>query len=200
MNEQTAGKELLDATQQAVVGAAGNVETILKDTAQELGGTEALFYQTAEFWVSMAFVLVMVALFVPLKKALLAFLGGYAAKEAGRIDEAEHLKTEARKLLAAYEQKVENINTETTGILTKAKKEANFLKKKSLSELDRKLQAQEKNVQERVSGELSRAESELTALVTERTIGLLRDTLAVKLNDETRARLIDESIKRIEIL
>ena len=37
MNEQAANsgsRELLDATQQAVVGAAGNVETIIQDTAE----------------------------------------------------------------------------------------------------------------------------------------------------------------------
>ena len=107
MNEQAANsgsRELLDATQQAVVGAAGNVETIIQDTAEELHGNGEAFYLTAEFWVGMTFVLVVAVLFVPLKKALLAYLGKYAEKEAGRISEAENLKTEARKLLAAYVQ------------------------------------------------------------------------------------------------
>ena len=182
MNEQAANsgsRELLDATQQAVVGAAGNVETIIQDTAEELHGNGEAFYLTAEFWVGMTFVLVVAVLFVPLKKALLAYLGKYAEKEAGRISEAENLKTEARKLLAAYEQKLENLEDEKAGILEKAKKEAGVLKKR---------------------GEQSRAESELTSLVTERTIELLKDTLAAKFDDGARAKLIDESIKRIESL
>ena len=193
MNEQAANsgsRELLDATQQAVVGAAGNVETIIQDTAEELHGNGEAFYLTAEFWVGMTFVLVVAVLFVPLKKALLAYLGKYAEKEAGRISEAENLKTEARKLLAAYEQKLENLEDEKAGILEKAKKEAGVLK----------MQAQEKSVNERIRGEQSRAESELTSLVTERTIELLKDTLAAKFDDGARAKLIDESIKRIESL
>lgn len=203
MNEQAANsgsRELLDATQQAVVGAAGNVETIIQDTAEELHGNGEAFYLTAEFWVGMTFVLVVAVLFVPLKKALLAYLGKYAEKEAGRINEAENLKTEARKLLAAYEQKLENLEDEKAGILEKAKKEAGVLKKRALAELDRKMQAQEKSVNERIRGEQSRAESELTSLVTERTIELLKDTLAAKFDDGARAKLIDESIKRIESL
>ena len=161
MNEQAANsgsRELLDATQQAVVGAAGNVETIIQDTAEELHGNGEAFYLT------------------------------------------ENLKTEARKLLAAYEQKLENLEDEKAGILEKAKKEAGVLKKRALAELDRKMQAQEKSVNERIRGEQSRAESELTSLVTERTIELLKDTLAAKFDDGARAKLIDESIKRIESL
>lgn len=71
MNEQAANsgsRELLDATQQAVVGAAGNVETIIQDTAEELHGNGEAFYLTAEFWVGMTFVLVVAVLFVPLKR------------------------------------------------------------------------------------------------------------------------------------
>lgn len=40
----------------------------------------------------------------------------------------------------------------------------------------------------------------MTSLVTERTIELLKDTLAAKFDDGARAKLIDESIKRIESL
>ncbi len=203
MNEQAANsgsRELLDATQQAVVGAAGNVETIIQDTAAELHGNGEAFYLTAEFWVGMTFVLVVAVLFVPLKKMLLTYLGKYAEKEARRINEAENLKTEARKLLAAYEKKLENLDGERAAIIEKAKKEADVLKKKALAELDRKIQALEKSVNERIRGEQSRTENELTSLVTERTIGLLKDTLAAKLDDDARTKLIDESIKRIESL
>ena len=203
MNEQAANsgsRELLDATQQAVVGAAGNVETIIQDTAAELHGNGEAFYLTAEFWVGMTFVLVVAVLFVPLKKMLLTYLGKYAEKEARRINEAENLKTEARKLLAAYEKKLENLDGDRAAIIEKAKKEADVLKKKALAELDRKIQALEKSVNERIRGEQSRTENELTSLVTERTIGLLKDTLAAKLDDDARTKLIDESIKRIESL
>ena len=203
MNEQAANsgsRELLDATQQAVVGAAGNVETIIQDTAAELHGNGEAFYLTAEFWVGMTFVLVVAVLFVPLKKMLLTYLGKYAEKEARRINEAENLKTGARKLLAAYEKKLENLDGERAAIIEKAKKEADVLKKKALAELDRKIQALEKSVNERIRGEQSRTENELTSLVTERTIGLLKDTLAAKLDDRARTKLPAKPIKRIESL
>ncbi len=200
MSEQVVNvgsRELLDATQQAVVGAASNVETMLQDTAEELRGSGEVFYLTAEFWVGMTFVLVVAALFVPLKKALLAYLGQYAAKEAGRISEAENLKTEARKLLAAYEQKLENFGQEKVGILEKAKKEASEAKKRALAALNQKMSAEEKSVNERIGRESRRAESELTSLVTERTIQLLKDTLADKLDERAHDKLIDESIAKI---
>ena len=43
MNERVVSREILDATQQVVVGAAGNVETIIKDTANELHNGEEAF-------------------------------------------------------------------------------------------------------------------------------------------------------------
>lgn len=196
----TNGIELLDATQEAVVDAAGNVETILKDTAEELHGGGEAFYLSAEFWVAMAFVLVVAGLFVPLKKALLAYLKKYADKEAGRIYEAENLKTEARELLASYEQKLEKMDEETAAVLSRAKKEVSLLKKNAAAELERQARQQEKNVQERINGELAQAESALTAVVTGRTMELLKKTLGEKLDDQTRSKLIDESIGRISLL
>ena len=202
MNEQAANsgsRELLDATQQAVVGAAGNVETIIQDTAEELHGNGEAFYLTAEFWVGMTFMLVVAVLFVPLKKALLAYLGKYAEKEAGRIC-ACNAEPIADFLDVVQLGEGENQLPSICAEIEKAKKEAGVLKKRALAELDRKMQAQEKSVNERIRGEQSRAESELTSLVTERTIELLKDTLAAKFDDGARAKLIDESIKRIESL
>ena len=78
MDEQsvnTAGKELLDATQEAVIGAADNVETILKAPLRNWGRTRSL-YLSPEFWVGMAFVMVAVGLFIPLKKGFVRHFWG----------------------------------------------------------------------------------------------------------------------------
>ena len=181
MDEQsvnTAGKELLDATQEAVIGAADNVETILKSTTQELGGEHEVFYLSPEFWVGMAFVMVAVGLFIPLKKALFGFLGQHIAKETGRITDAENLKTEARKLLAAYEEKLEGIDDETAAVVKKSKREISALKKNLTAELEQRLDAQEKTAKQRIEGERVRAH----------------------LDEPTRRKLIDQSIDLIDSL
>lgn len=203
MDEQsvnTAGKELLDATQEAVIDAADNVETILKSTTQELSGEHEVFYLSPEFWVGMAFVMVVVGLFVPLKKALFGFLGQHIAKETGRITDAENLKTEARKLLAAYEEKLEGIDDETAAVVKKSKREISALKKNLTAELEQRLDAQEKTAKQRIEGERVRAENELAEIVSRRSVGLLEKALTAHLDEPTRRKLIDQSIDLIDSL
>ena len=63
-------REIIDATQNAVLDAADSVVNALETTAQELGGHAEPFYQSAEFWVAMSFVLAVVALARPVWKML----------------------------------------------------------------------------------------------------------------------------------
>lgn len=70
----TPGKEIIDATQNAVIEAAENVANIIDNTAAELDGHHEVFYQSAEFWVAMAFVLVVAALARPIGRTVVALL------------------------------------------------------------------------------------------------------------------------------
>lgn len=197
MNERAVSRELLEATQQAVVGAAGNVENMLQNTAGELAGGEEAFYLSAEFWVAAAFVLLVVALFLPLKKRLSAYLDGHIAREKGRLDEAERIKKEACKLMAVYEEKLDNLEAETKAVVDNARKEAAYGKKKMTAELEQKISLREKNIALRMQGDISRAESRLTGEMAEYAVLLLEKALQKKLDDKSRSRLIDESIERI---
>lgn len=202
MNEQaagTAGRDLLDATQQAVVGAAGNVESILKDTAEELHGGEEVFYLSAEFWVAMAFLLVVIGLFRPLKKTFLAYLDKHIESEQNRLDEAEKLKDDACALVAVYEEKLDRLAAETAAVVDKAKKAAGYRKKKAMDALEQKISLQEKNVAQRMQSDVLHAENELTTEVARQTISLLEQTLKRKLDDNLRAALIDESINKLAV-
>lgn len=70
----TPGKEIIDATQNAVIEAAENVANIIDNTAAELDRHHEVFYQSAEFWVAMAFVLVVAALARPIGRTVVALL------------------------------------------------------------------------------------------------------------------------------
>ena len=195
----TGGQKILDATQQAVVGVVDEMETVIQETTDEYEGHEP-FYMSGEFWVAMAFVLVVVCLFVPLKKALSAFLDKYIQKEISRIANAEILKDEARRILADYEQKLENMAAETKEISEKAEKRAEMIEKKELKDLDDRLISQEKSVRDRVSAELVYAEKELSSVVIEKSFSMLEKKLKQKADDVFYQKLIDESIRKIAVL
>lgn len=100
----TPGKEIIDATQNAVIEAAENVANIIDNTAAELDGHHEVFYQSAEFWVAMAFVLVVAALARPIGRTVIALLKKRIARIIARIREASALQEDAQKLLADYEK------------------------------------------------------------------------------------------------
>ena len=136
----TPGKEIIDATQNAVIEAAENVANIIDNTAAELDGHHEVFYQSAEFWVAMAFVLVVAALARPIGRTVVALLKKRIARIIARIREASALQEDAQKLLADYEKKFLNAESEAAAILKKAEKEVDYFK------TERFMRQQEKRV------------------------------------------------------
>ena len=105
MEENIPNHEIIDATQNAVLNAAETVADVIETTAQEIGGHEEVFYQSAEFWVAMSFVLVVVGLARPIGKVLHSLLQKRGENIAERISSAATMKEDAQKLLAQYEKK-----------------------------------------------------------------------------------------------
>ena len=68
------GKEIIDAAQNAVMQAADDVSGIIENTAEQLHGHEEIFYQSAEFWVGVAFVLVVLLLAGPVGRLVRSML------------------------------------------------------------------------------------------------------------------------------
>ena len=53
----TTGNDIIDATQNAVISAAENVSEIIEKTSENIHG-HGPFYHNPEFWVGLAFILV----------------------------------------------------------------------------------------------------------------------------------------------
>lgn len=197
------GKELLDATQEAVIGAADNVGKALHEATVEIEDAahqEEFFYQSPEFWVGVSCLLAIAVLVAPVKKMMLQFFEKRRQGIIKRIDEAEALKNEARELLAAYEEKLENIADETGKIVKKAQREASHLKKTGLEGLERSIAAREKYVEEKIANSRNQVTSQIVAHTAEKTITALRQALAEKLSAPAQRRLIDESIDWLQKL
>lgn len=201
MSETSAGKELIEATQEAVIDAVNDVGNIIMTTTEEIsGGHHEIFYKSAEFWVGMAFVVVVIGLFSPLKKALNALIKGKIDSVIKRIDDAASLRDEARKLLADYEQKVEDLDYKSNYIITEAEDKAKDFIKNELKKFEKELVAQEKDTESMIEIRKEQIISEATGLVVERTMEILQQVLNNKLDDKTKSELADASIKSLEQL
>ena len=201
MSDTNAGKELIEATQEAVIDAVNDVGNIIMTTTEEIsGGHHEIFYKSAEFWVGMAFVVVVIGLFSPIKKALNSLIKGKIDSVIKRIDDAASLRDEARKLLADYEQKVEDMDFKTNSIIKEAENKAKEFTKNELQKFEKELAPQEKDTESLIELRKEQIISETTRLVAGRTMDILKRALSNKLNDKIKSELVDESIKSLEQL
>ena len=148
----------------------------------------------------MAFVVVVIGLFSPLKKALSSLIKGKIDSVVKRIDDAASLRDEARKLLADYEQKVEDLNFKTNSIVKDAEDKAKEFTESELKKFEKELSAQEKSAESLIELRKEQIISEATGLVVERTMEILYQVLSNKLDDKIKSELADASIKTLEQL
>ena len=73
------------------------------------------FYYSEEFWVSVAFVLVVVGLFIPVSKKVVSLLQNRINRIKKELQDAENLKLEAQELYAKYERSLMHIDDENYG-------------------------------------------------------------------------------------
>ncbi len=196
IEETATGKQIIDATQNAVINAADNVSNMIEETAKQLSSHES-FYQSPEFWVGVSFVLVVVLLFRPVSRLLDTMLRKRIDTIVQRIEDAATLKEDAQKLLVEYEKKFINAGDEAQDILNKAADEIALLKKETLEKLEAEMKIKENEAASRIEAARAKADAEITALASSLSIKTLRLALAEKLNTADQARLIDASIDKI---
>jgi F-type H+-transporting ATPase subunit b len=199
MNETIPNKEIIDATQNAVLNAVSNVAAAVDNTVQELSShSQEPFYLEAEFWVGAAFVLVVLLLMRPVGKALLGMLHGRADAIRNRIDEAVTLKEEAQKLLADYERKFRGVEKEVSTILTKSEREIESVKKENLANLEHEMAQKEQEAKARLKVAEDAALREIAAKTSDLTMQAVRQVLDDSLDERALSQLIDKSIANLE--
>ena len=191
------GKEIIDAAQNAVMQAADDVSGIIENTAEQLHGHEEIFYQSAEFWVGVAFVLVVLLLAGPVGRLVRSMLNKRIDNITKRIHDAAELRDEAQKLLADYEKKFLNADKEAQAILNKSQKEIEYLKKENLAKLEEEMKIKEKEAEDRITASKEKAARENSDLTSELTIKTVKAAIVKNLDAKTQNKLIDDSISLI---
>lgn len=198
MDKTSAGKELIEATQNAVIEAAQNVSNMIGQTTGEIEEHAEAFYMGAEFWVAAAFVLVVAALAKPIGKTIALMLKKRISNIINRIDEASQLQVDAQKLLAEYQRKFLNAQAEADEILKKSQKEVEYFKTESLSKLEQEMKVKTSEADERLKSAKEKASQEITSLTCELTIEVVKQTIYKKLGKSEKSKLIDNSITLLD--
>lgn len=192
------GKEIIDATQSAVINAAANVGEIIENTKHVASGHEGPFYLAPEFWVGMAFLVVIFLLFKPIISVAGDLIQKRIEKIRTRIDESSALLNDAQRLLADYERKYHNAKKEAKIILDKSQKNIAYIKSESLRKLEQDMQSKEKDAHDRINSSKENLDQELTDLTTLYTMQTVRQAIMDNLSTKTQDKLIDNSIAALK--
>lgn len=196
LEQATTGKELIEATQNAVIETADSIAGLIETTAHDIHGQEA-FYEHPTFWVAVSFVLVILVLGRPVGKLVKKMLEKRIENIISRISEAANLKDDAQKLLVEYERKFVNAEIEAGKILQRSQKEIELLKKENLDKLKNDMAIKEKEVENRLTAARNEAMSEIAGLTSELTVKAVRKVISDKLSEKTQNELIEQSIAKI---
>lgn len=156
------------------------------------------FYQSGEFWVAVAFVLVMTVLMKPLLKAGKNLITKRIIRIKRELQEAENLKLEAQKLYAEYERKFLNTDKEVADIIKEQENVIEETKERKVRELNLYLQRKSNEVDNRIEQEFEQVGQEINNLISNRTEEILISVISSKLTKSDYNHLIEKSINQIK--
>jgi F-type H+-transporting ATPase subunit b len=148
----------------------------------------------AEFWVLVAAVIFVAAVFKPATRAITGGLDARAARIRGELDEARRLREEAERLVAEYRAKEQAAAAEAAAIVEHAKAEAERIAAQSARDLEHALERRQRMAEERIAQAEAKALDEVRAVAIDVAIAAAREVIAAEVDEHRGAALIDEAI------
>lgn len=153
------------------------------------------FYTEAEFWVGVAFVVVVALAFRKVYGAITAGLDARATQIKGKLDEARKLREDAQALLAEYQRKQRDALQEAEGIIAHAKHEATRMQAEAEASLEASIARRETQAMERIAQAEAQAMAEVRDLAVDMAIAAAGKLIAEKIPADAQDLLIEDSIK-----
>ncbi len=147
-----------------------------------------------EFWVLVAAVIFVAAVWKPARKALLGSLDERAARIRAELDEAQKLREEAEQLLAQYQQREREAAAEAEAIVAHAREEAERIAAQSSRDLDEAVARRQRLAEERIAQAEAKALDEIRAVAVDVAIGAAREVIVAQIDEERGAALLDAAI------
>jgi F-type H+-transporting ATPase subunit b len=154
----------------------------------------ARLFGDPEFWVLLAVVIFVVAVWKPARRTIVGALDARALRIREELDAAAKLREEAQQALAAYQRQQQEGAAEAQSIISHAKDEAERIAARSLRDLEEALQRRQVLAQERIAQEEAKALAEIRAIAVDVAVSASRQVIADALDDTRSAALIDQAI------
>ncbi|MDD9929114.1 MAG: F0F1 ATP synthase subunit B [Rhodospirillaceae bacterium] len=149
------------------------------------------------FWVAIAFVVFIIAVFKPLRGAMTGALDDKIAQIRNEVEEAQRLREAAQSTLASYQLKQRDAAQEVEAMMEQAKAEAEAHRKGAEAALEAMLKRQEQSASEKIQQAEAAAVQEIRDRAVTVALAATVSLLEEKLSGASGDALIDDAIKTL---
>jgi F-type H+-transporting ATPase subunit b len=155
------------------------------------------FLHDPEFWVAVAFVIVVVCGGYKVRPMIAKALDDRAARIKADLDEAQRLRDDAQKTLAEYQRKQRDALKEAEAIIAHAKSEAERIGKQAAQDLEAALERRTRQAEEKIAQEETKALAEVRGAAVDVAIAATREIIAQTLDARSGGAMIDAAISAL---
>ncbi|NNU17593.1 F0F1 ATP synthase subunit B [Parvularcula sp. ZS-1/3] len=173
--------------------------------SEDLGAKEATYgeaydgdksiLEDTNLWVLIGFIAV-IGLFVwqGVFKKLGTFLDGRAKTIQDQLDEARSLREEAQKLLADYQKRQREAETEAEGIIAQAKADAKTMQKDAKAKLEEQVARRTQAAHDRIARAEAQALADVRAQTADLAVDAAREIIKARTDGSAQKALLDRAI------
>ena len=154
-------------------------------------------FSDPQFWVAVAFVAFIAAVFNPVRKILTTSLDAQIKDIKDKIEEAENLKNETQVSLSAIKQRQNDVQTEIQTILKEAENKVMQIEQLAADKLKDQIAKRQVLAEAKIEQLTRDANNLIQTHITSSAINATISILEQKLNNEEQQKLIDTSIQEL---
>lgn len=150
-----------------------------------------------QFWVAIAFVIFIIAIFNPVRKIISSSLDGKINEIKENLEEAENLKNDTQIMLSEIKKRQNKVEQEIKEVHLNSKEKIKIIESQVQNKLTDQLLKKELLAKSKIEQMARDANLSVHQKITETAINSAVMVLEKKLNQEDKQNLIDQSIKEL---
>tara|TARA_B100002051_G_scaffold249120_1_gene259589 strand:+ start:1534 stop:2019 length:486 start_codon:yes stop_codon:yes gene_type:complete len=154
-------------------------------------------FSDPQFWVAVAFVAFIAAVFNPVRKILTTSLDAQIKDIKDKIEEAENLKNETQVSLSEIKQRQNDVQSEIQTILKEAENKVKQIEQLAEDKLKDQIAKRQLLAEVKIEQLTRDANNLIQTHITSSAIDATISILQQKLNNEEQQKLIDRSIQEL---
>ena len=154
-------------------------------------------FSDPQFWVAVAFVAFIAAVFNPVRKILTTSLDAKIKDIKDKIEEAENLKNETQVSLSEIKQRQNDVQSEIQTILKEAENKVKQIEQLAEDKLKDQIAKRQVLAEAKIEQLTRDANNLIQTHITSSAIDATISILELKLNNDEQQKLIDTSIQEL---